>query len=153
MSKPVMATLSISKFTLGILVWYLDTPTQPLIPQVVLTLVQPIAVESHPPPGLQNPTLAPAPPHPERAKGKDAKATTKPRSILPCVVFKVQGHPTQNCPEIHIIRAHMDAMDTTENLSILELPTAPIVRNKALRTNHACALCSLYGNYSDHCYS
>ena len=34
---------------------------------------------------------------------------------------------------------------------MVELPTAPVVRNKALRTNHACDLCNLYGNYSHHC--
>ena len=34
---------------------------------------------------------------------------------------------------------------------MVELPATPIVRNKALRTNHACALCSLYGHYSHHC--
>ena len=42
-------------------------------------------------------------------------------------------------------------MDTNENIPVVELPTAPIVRNKALRTNHACALCGLYGHYAHHC--
>ena len=42
-------------------------------------------------------------------------------------------------------------MDTTKNLLIVEIPTAPIVRNKSLRTNHASALCGLYGHYSHHC--
>ena len=46
---------------------------------------------------------------------------------------------------------HLDAMDTTENLPVVELPSGPIVRNKSLRTNHACALCRLYGHYSHHC--
>ena len=41
-------------------------------------------------------------------------------------------------------------MDTNENLPMVELPTASIVRNKALRTNHACALFGLYGHYSRH---
>ena len=50
-----------------------------------------------------------------------------------------------------MIRAHLDAMDTNENIPVVELPTTPIVRNKALRTNHACALCGLYGHYSHHC--
>ena len=50
-----------------------------------------------------------------------------------------------------MIRAHLDAMDTNENIPMVELPTTPIVRNKALRTNHACALCGLYGHYSHHC--
>ena len=50
-----------------------------------------------------------------------------------------------------MIRAHVDAMDTNENIPVVELPTAPIVRNKALRTNHACALCRLYGHYSHYC--
>ena len=47
-----------------------------------------------------------------------------------------------------MICAHLDAMDTNENIPVVELPTEPIVRNKALRTNHACALCGLYGRYS-----
>ena len=34
-----------------------------------------------------------------------------------------------------MIRAHLDAMDTNENLFVVELPTALIVRNKELRTN------------------
>ena len=42
-------------------------------------------------------------------------------------------------------------MDTTENLPVVELPSVPIVRNNSLRTNHACALCELYGHYSHHC--
>ena len=46
---------------------------------------------------------------------------------------------------------HLDAMDTMENLPMVELPSRPIVTNKSLRTNHACALYSLYGNYSHHC--
>ena len=41
-------------------------------------------------------------------------------------------------------------MDTNENIPMVELPTAPVVRNKALRTNHACALYGLYGHYSHH---
>ena len=50
-----------------------------------------------------------------------------------------------------MIRMHLDAMDTTENLPVVELSSAPIVRNKSLRTNHACALCGLYGHYSHQC--
>ena len=50
-----------------------------------------------------------------------------------------------------MIRAHLDGMDTTENLPMVELPSTPIVRNKSLRTNHACALCIFYGHYSHHC--
>ena len=46
---------------------------------------------------------------------------------------------------------HLDAMDTTENLLVVELPSGPIVRNNSLRTNHACSLCGLYGHYSHHC--
>ena len=49
-----------------------------------------------------------------------------------------------------MIRVHLDAMDTIENLPMVELPTAPIVRTKSVRTNHACALCRLYGHYSHH---
>ena len=121
MSKPIMATLSLPNFTLIFLVWYLDPLAQPLIPQVVLTLVQPIAVESHPPTGPQKPTatLAPTLPHPKRARGKNAKATTEPRQIPPYTVYEQQGHPTQNCPEIPIIRMHLDSMDTTENLLVV----------------------------------
>ena len=37
-----------------------------------------------------------------------------------------------------------------ENISMVEIPTVPLVKNKALRTNHACTLCGLYGNYSHH---
>ena len=50
-----------------------------------------------------------------------------------------------------MVRAHLDAMDTNENIPMVELPTAPIVKNKALRTNHACILCGMYGHYSHHC--
>ena len=50
-----------------------------------------------------------------------------------------------------MIHAHLDAMDTNENIPVVELPTMLIVRNKELRTNHACALCGLYGHYSHHC--
>ena len=80
MSKPVMATLSLPNFTLGIPVWYLDPPTQPAMPEVVLTPVQPIVVESHPPLGPHKPTVAPilALPQPKRARGKNTKATTEP---------------------------------------------------------------------------
>ena len=49
-----------------------------------------------------------------------------------------------------MIRVHLDALDTNENIPVVELPTMPIVRNKALRTNHACTLCRLYGHYSHH---
>ena len=49
-----------------------------------------------------------------------------------------------------MICVHLDAMDTNENILVVKLPTAPIVRNKALKTNHACALCGFYGHYSHH---
>ena len=49
-----------------------------------------------------------------------------------------------------MICMHLDAMDTTENLPMVELRTALIVRNMALRENHACALCGFYGHYSHH---
>ena len=45
---------------------------------------------------------------------------------------------------------HLDAMDTTENLPMVEFPSRPIVRNKSLITNHACTLYGLYGHYSHH---
>ena len=130
MSKPVMTTLNLPNFTLGIPMWYLDPPAQPPMPQVVLTPMQPIAVESHPPPSPQKPTTTPAPipPHPKRAKGKNAKATTEPQQTLPCIVCKEQGHPTQNFPKIPMIHAHLDAMDTNENLPMVELPSTPTVK-------------------------
>ena len=37
-----------------------------------------------------------------------------------------------------------------KNLPAVEIPSGSIMRNKSLRTNHACALCSLYGHYSHH---
>ena len=112
--------------------------------------MQPITFESHPPPGPQKPTTTPATasPHPKRATGKNAKVIAKPQQIPPCVVCEQQGHPSQNCPEIPMICVHLDSMDTNENLHVVELPSAPIVRNKSLRTNHACALYRLYG----HCF-
>ena len=90
MSKLVMATLSLPNFTLGILVWYLDPPAQPAMPQVVLTPVQPIAVESHPPPGPHKPTIAPTPalPQSKRDREKNTKATVEPQQVPPCVVYK-----------------------------------------------------------------
>ena len=141
MSKPVMATLILPNFTLGIMVWYLDLLAQPPMPQVVLTLVQPILVESHLPPSPHRPTVTPAlaPPQPKRARGKNTKATTEPRQVPPCAVYKQQGHPTKKFPEIPVIHAHLDAMDTNENIPMVELPTAPLV------------ICGLYGNYSHHC--
>ena len=50
-----------------------------------------------------------------------------------------------------MIHVHLDAMDTNENIPMVEILTVPIVRNKALRTNHACALYGFYGHYSHHC--
>ena len=50
-----------------------------------------------------------------------------------------------------MICAHLDAMDTNENLPMVELLSTPTVKNNSLRTNHACTLCSLYGHYSHHC--
>ena len=96
MSKPIMATLSLPNFTLGILVWYLDPPAQPAMPQVVLTPVQPIAVESHPPPGPHKEITAPtpAPPQPKRARGKNTKSTAEPRQVPPYAICEQQGHPT-----------------------------------------------------------
>ena len=119
----------------------------------MLTLVQPIAVESHLPPGPHKPTATPtlAPPQPKRARGKNTKATAEPRQVPPCVICKQQGHPTQNCPKIPVIHVHLDAMDTNENILVVELPTAPVVKNKELRTNYACTLWGLYGHYSHHC--
>ena len=75
-----MATLNLPNFTLGIPMCYLDRLAQPPIPQVVLIPVQPIAVESHPPPGPQKPTttFTPAPPHPKRARGENMKDTIEP---------------------------------------------------------------------------
>ena len=51
-----------------------------------------------------------------------------------------------------MIRTHLDAMDTNENLPMVELPSTPIVRNKSLRKNHACTLYRLYRHYSHHCH-
>ena len=78
------------------------------------------------------------------------KATTKPQQIPPCVVCDKQGHETQNCHKIPMIHTHLDAMDTTENIPLVELPSGPTKKNKSLRKNHACALCELYENYSHH---
>ena len=134
-----MTTLNLPNCTLGIPMCYLDPPAQPPMLQIFLTPMHPITVQSHPPPDpqKQTTTLAPTPPHPKRASGKNVKATAKPRQIPPCTICEEQGHPTQKYPEIPIIHVHLDAMDTNENLPMVELPTMPIFRNKALRTNHA----------------
>ena len=50
-----------------------------------------------------------------------------------------------------MIHVHLDAIDMNENIPMVELPTAPLVKNKELRKNHACALCGLYGHFSHHC--
>ena len=49
-----------------------------------------------------------------------------------------------------MIHAHLDSMDTNKNIPVVELPTTPVVRNKALSKNHVCTLCILYGHYSHH---
>ena len=79
------------------------------------------------------------------------KETIEPQQISPCAMCDEQGHIAQNCPEIPMIRTHLDAIDTTEIIPVVVLPSGPIVKNKPLGTNHACALRRLYGHYSHHC--
>lgn len=45
----VMPTLNLPRLTLGILIWYLTPPTPSPTPQLVLTLVKPIATSNVPP--------------------------------------------------------------------------------------------------------
>ena len=62
----------------------------------------------------------------------------------------VQGHATQKFPNIPMLHAHLDAMDSTKNIPVVVLSSGPTTKNKSLRKNHACALCGLYGHYSHH---
>ena len=149
-----MATLNLPIFTLEILVWYHDPPTQPSVPQLVLTLVQPIETLSclPPIPSKNTPISTLVPRHPKKAGVKAAKATTKPRPAPPCMLCDTQGHATQNCPELPILHTHMEAMDTSNCTPVLfTVPNSPTFKNKSLRTNHPCAVCELYGHYSHHC--
>ena len=132
--------------------WYLNPPAQPSMPQVVLTLVQPISIESRPPPCPQKPSTAPAPPlsHPRRAREKTRKETAEPRQTPTCVVCDVQGHANQSFPNIPILFAHLDSMDTIENIPVGFLMSGPTLKNKSLRMKHACFVSKLYGHYSHH---
>ena len=58
--------------------WYLEPPTLPLRPQDVLTLVRPIEMVSHLPPGPSKtyPVSRPAPLPPTETGGKATKTTT-----------------------------------------------------------------------------
>ena len=56
MSKPVIDTLNLLGFTLDVPLWYLDPPTPPLNPQIMLKQVQTIKKVSDPPPVTQSTT-------------------------------------------------------------------------------------------------
>ena len=92
-----MTTLNLPNFMLGIPMWYLKPPTPPPVPQVVLTLVQPIAVESCPPPGPSNmPSVPkPAPPLPKKTEGKASKEVAKPHTTPPCSLCDFHRNATQ----------------------------------------------------------
>ena len=111
-SKPVMTTLNLTIFTLGIPVWYLEPLIPPPMPQVVLNPVQPIDTLSHPPPSPPKtpsiPTLA-SPPL-KKARSKSSKVVVEPRPTPPCALCDVHGHATQKIPRdtylVHTYRCY-----------------------------------------------
>ena len=90
-SNPIMDTFNLPGFTLGIPVWYLDPPTPHPTPHIVLTPIQPIEMESHPPPSPSKTSFIPkpSPPLPKKDLGKSTKVTTEPRPNLPCTLCDI----------------------------------------------------------------
>ena len=147
-----MATLNLPNFTLGISMWYLDPPTQPSVPQVVLNPIQSIETLSrlHPGPSKTHPISKPAPPPPNNTWGKATKAMTEPRPAPPYALYDIKVHATQNCLDLPIVCTHMDDMDTSNGTPVVIVPDPSTVKNKSLQTNHPYAVYSLYVHYSHH---
>lgn len=79
---------------------------------------------------------------------------TPKKDIPPYAICNILGHATYQCPELLLLRTHLHKEEESYNEPILvfqiTLPEASKQNNKALRTNHSCALCGLYGHYSHH---
>ena len=82
--------------------------------------------------------------------GKAAKEMTEPRPTPTCTLCDIQGHATQNCMELHLLRTHMDGIEETDGAPVVTILDPRVVKNKSLRTNHPCVVCDLYGHYSHH---
>ena len=102
MSKSALATLNLHDFTLGDLVWYLEPPTLPLMPQDVLTLVHPIDMVFHLPTGpSKNPPLSrPTPLPPTETRGKATKTTTNTIYMISSTSFPSISSAVEDPPDL-----------------------------------------------------
>ena len=45
----------------------------------------------------------------------------------------------------------MQPLDNDPTIPVVHLESTPTPRDKSLRTNHSCAICGIYGHYTNHC--
>ena len=131
--KSFMDTLNLPSFTLGIPIWYLDRPTLPLTPQIMLIPIQSIETMLHPPPSAPKttPVSIPSPPPPKKTGEKAPKVMTEARPSPACSLCDVQGHATQNCLNFPILHTHMLTIAKTDDILVINVLALPVVKNKA----------------------
>ena len=78
------------------------------------------------------------------------KAKTEPCLNPICSLYDIEGHATQNCPNLPLLCTHMDTIVDTNDAPVVNVPDPLVVKNKSLRTNDPFAVCSLYGHYYHH---
>lgn len=80
----------------------------------------------------------------DKKKGKKVEALNASSSKEPplSALCEVVWHPNNMCAELDELKALMHVPKALVN---------PPTRNKTLRTNHACAICTEYRHYTHHC--
>lgn len=85
-----------------------------------------------------------------KKKKKKGETSNSSRELQPCALCEVVGHPTNIYYELYELKYIMYASKNLITPNPPKIAKDMPFRNKVLHTNHACAICVEYGNYTHH---
>jgi hypothetical protein len=145
-SFQVAAMLTLPNMVLAILVWYLHPLEMVPRPQEGFPMAVPVLTPTTPTtPILPTPRATAG----GRRKQKDPVAPHPPHIPPPCALCEKTVHQTNNCPSLLELQNLIPPNPTPTPLTTTA--TTQPSSSKGLKTKFACAICSEYGHYTDHC--
>jgi len=95
--------------------------------------------------------VKPKPVHNKKGKETEAPSASSSKTPQPCILRETIGNPTDKFPKLKTLKYLLHSPQKPVNyLTSIEKKNLPM-HYKALRTNHACDICTEYGNYTYSC--
>ena len=140
-------------------VWYLVPPTGKGATHITAIGLKPLSPKENPPIqeivenilAKENPIAKPMITAKKTERGKMVETPAIQQESPGCAICDVVSHPTHIFPEMDELKPLLGSEAKIATPQSLKKELGTKGKGKALRTNHACIICSNYGHYTHHC--